>query len=238
MAFSNHLLCELPLAVRREVARLGRRIKLPAGEILQAQGEPQVRCHFIEAGVVSVSRIQDDGARVEAALVGREGFVGSLVAETPAFTQAQVLIAVRAFCLETRTLQGLFAREPAVQDVLGRYQRFQLDEAQLNAACNSSHGVPERLAKWLLRCLDRVDAPEIALTQESLAEMLGVQRTTVTAVVQRLILDGAIRARRGLIEVIDRDRLSAIACECYEQATERLPELGLPEPSEESACAA
>lgn len=238
MEFSNHLLCELPPGLRREVAQLGQPVQMKAGDTLQAQGELQTRSYFIEAGVVSLSRLQAGGARVEAALIGREGFVGSLVGECAAFTEAKVLIAGRAISLPTQALQALFRREAAVQDVLGRYQRFQLDEAQLNAVCNSSHGVAERLAKWLILCLDRVDSPRIALTQEALSVMLGVQRTTVTTTLQRLTLEGAIKSRRGMIEVTNRARLQARACECYDHAVERLPELGLPEPWEESACAA
>ena len=238
MEIFNHLLCELPLELRHEVIKVGHRIQLKSQEIIQVQGELQTRCYFIENGVVSLSRQQPNGTRVEAALVGREGFVGSSTGAFVAFTEAKMALAGNAICLETRDLQVFLRRESSLQDILGRYQRFQLDEAQLNAACNGVHSVQQRLAKWLLLCLDRVDAPKLALTQETLAEVLGVQRTTVTAVLARLAQEGAIRRRRGLVHVIDRARLQALSCACYEDAVERLPELGLPEPWDESACAA
>lgn len=238
MEHLNHLLCELPDAVRRKLVRRMKRVDLTAGDVLQPQGEPEACAYFPEAGLISLSRIQPDGERVEAGLVGREGFVGSLAGEGVAFTEAKVEMPGVAYSVDARVLQILMAEDADVRDVLARYQRYQLEEAQLNAACNASHSIDQRLSKWLLRCLDRVDGPQLSLTQEFVAEMLGVQRTSVTASLQRLSAKGAIRTGRGVIEVLDRQRLTGQSCECYGQAAERLPELGFPEVADESACAA
>lgn len=238
MEHLNHLVCELPEDVRRKLIAKATHVRLKAGDVLQAQGEPESGCFFPESGLISLSRIQADGARVEAGLIGREGFVGSLAGDGVAFTEAKVELAGAAHRIDASALQALFVEEPAVLDVLARYQRYQLEEAQLNAACNASHGIEQRLAKWLLRCLDRVDTQRLPLTQEFVAEMLGVQRTTVTACLQKLGATGSIRTSRGVIEVRSRDRLKAHSCDCYVQAAERLPELGFPEAADESACAA
>jgi CRP-like cAMP-binding protein len=238
MQHLNHLLCELPEAMRRKLSRRALHLDLKAGKTLQAQGEPETHCFFVESGLVSLARIQDNGDRLEAGLVGREGMVGSLTGQGEAFTEARVEIPGHAVRVELSALQALMEADAEVRDVLTRYQRYQLEEAQLNAACNASHAIDERLAKWLLRCLDRVDGLELPLTQEFVAEMLGVQRTTVTASLQRLAARDVLRTRRGTIEVLCRKRLLAQSCECYGQAAERLPELGFPEAAEQSACAA
>jgi len=238
MEHLNHLLCELPAAVRQKLDRRATPVTLTAGKTLQAQGEPETYCYFVESGLVSVARIQDNGDRPEAGLVGREGMVGSLTGAGPAFTEARVEISGHAVRIEAPVLQALMEADADVRDLLTRYLRYQLEEAQLNAACNASHAFDERLAKWLLRCLDRVDGLQLPLTQEFIAEMLGVQRTTVTASLQRFAGKGVLRTRRGLIEVLCRKRLLTQSCECYTQAAERLPELGFPEVDEQSACAA
>lgn len=238
MEHLNHLLCELPDATRRKLTRRMTHVVLKAGETLQAQGEPEVCAYFPESGLISLSRIQPDGERVEAGLIGREGFIGSLAGDGVAFTEAKVEMPGEAHCIDVRVLQIFLDEDADVRDVLARYQRYQLEEAQLNAACNANHAIEQRLSKWLLRCLDRIDGTTLALTQEFVAEMLGVQRTSVTAALQRLVTKGVVRTGRGVIEVLDRDRLLPHACECYGQATERLPELGFPEVADESACAA
>lgn len=238
MEHLNHLLCELPDDVRRKLVAKAQPVRLKAGMTLQAQGEPEPYCYFPESGLVSLSRIQPAGERVEAGLVGREGCVGSVAGEGLAFTEAKVEMSGEAWRIESASLQALALAEPAVLDVMARYQRYQLEEAQLNAACNASHGIEHRLSKWLLRCLDRVDGTKLPLTQEFVAEMLGVQRTTVTACLRKLAETGAIRTSRGVIEVMSRSQLEAHACDCYSQATERLPELGFPVVADESACAA
>lgn len=238
MDFRNHLLCELSDFGRRELATRLRPVTLRHGEILQYQAEEQRYCFFIESGVVTRTRMLADGGQVEAGLVGREGMVGSLAGPSPAFTQAKVEIAGEALRIEAEMLRSLLPEISGLRDVLARYHQFQLEEAQLNAVCNVSHSIDERLAKWLLRCLDRIDEARLKVTQEFLAEMLGVQRTTVTAALQRLGAHGAVRTGRAAVEVVDRDGLEDLACECYEHAAARLPELGLPEASDRTECPA
>ena len=236
--YGNHLLCELPGVLRAELVGRMQRVPLRPGETLHAQGEARRHAYFVESGVVILSRMLSDGARVEAGLVGREGVVGYTAGPAPAFVEARVEVAGEAMRMDVGVLQSILVREPALRDVLSRYHQYQLDEAQLNAVCNASHPIDERLAKWLLRCIDRVDGSQLRLTQELLAEMLSVQRTTVTGALQRLTARGLLKTGRGTIEVVRREGLENAACECYAHAADRLPELGLPEVTDRQECPA
>jgi CRP-like cAMP-binding protein len=236
--YHNHLLCDLSDEQRRVVAEQLTLVRLRSGDVLQAQGETTRHAYFLESGLVSLVRILADGSRVEASMVGREGLVGAGLRGLPAFTEAQVQIPGVAQRIDAELLQVLAARDAGLRDVLARYAEYLLDEARLNAVCNATHGMDQRLAKWLLRCLDRVDGEQIQITQEFVAEMLGVQRTSITASLQRLASLKLVRTGRGKVEILDAAGLKAMACECYRQIAKRLPELGLPEASDRSECPA
>jgi CRP-like cAMP-binding protein len=238
MAFQNHLLCELPDEIRSILGREVKRAPLRAGEVLQPQGQERPDCYFVEAGLVSVVRLLQDGTRAEAALIGREGLVGELTGVTTSFMEAEVQVGGEALCLPAERLHFLAARHEPLRDVLARYTQYLLDEARMNAVCNARHNLEQRLAKWLLSCVDRVDGATLDVTQEFCADMLGVQRTSVTGVLRKLSRQGIIQAGRGRIRVTREDRLKAVACECYEHLAERLPEVGFPEAAERSECPA
>jgi CRP-like cAMP-binding protein len=236
--FRNHLLCELPATARMRISERLKPVRLRRGLRLQGQGEQARTCYFLESGVVSLVRILSDGRRMDAGLVGREGMIGSIAGPTPAFIEASVELAGEALAIEAAALQAMLTESASLRDVLARYQQYLLDEAQAQAACNASHMVDERLAKWLLRWLDRADGRRIPTTHDQLASTLGVQRTTVTGALQRLTSAGALATGRGAIEVLDRDALLSASCDCYEQVAERLPELGLVEPAARLECPA
>lgn len=238
MEIRNHLLCEFPEDARQSLLRAASRHALTPGRVLQAQGDPERYCYFLESGLVSLSRLQKEGERLEAGLIGREGMVGSLEAPSRAFTEARVEVGGEALRIELAIVSATAATDVRIADVIARYRRFQLEEAQLNAACNATHAIEARLSKWLLRCLDRLDGPLLELRQDFVAEMLGVQRTTITAALGRMAERGAVKTGRGSIAVTNRSLLEARACECYELTVERLPELGFPTVADESACAA
>ena len=236
--FRNHLLCELPGPARVRVAERLKPVRMRRGARLQGQGEEARTCYFLESGVVSLVRILSDGRRMDAGLVGREGMVGSIAGTSPAFIEATVELAGEALAIDAAALQAMLTESADLRDVLTRYQQYLLDEAQAQAACNASHIVDERLAKWLLRWLDRADGRRIPTTHDQLASALGVQRTTVTGALQRLTAAGALATRRGAIEILNRDALQNASCDCYEQVAERLPELGLIEPAARLECPA
>ena len=152
-----------------------------------------------------------------AATIGREGAVGGIVSagHKPAFAQAEVVLPGPALCLDIGRLEDAKERSPALRDLFARYADALLAQMMQTVACNALHPLNARCCRWLLTTQDRVNSADIPLTQEALAEMLGVQRTTVSTVVGALRDRGLIRYGRGQVTILDRPRLEAAACECY-----------------------
>ena len=171
-------------------------------------------CHQTMASLLIVTR---DGHEVEAATIGREGAVGGIVSEghKPAFGRAVVQIGGEALAISTSHLEAAKTGSPRFADLFARYADSLLAQMMQSVACNALHKVEERCARWLLAAHDRSGEAIIHLTQESLAEMLGVQRTTVSTVTAGLQDRGLIRTHRGRVEIIDRKGLERAACECY-----------------------
>jgi hypothetical protein len=171
-------------------------------------------CHH---AMISLRLITRDGEAVEVATIGREGAIGGVVSSghKPAFGQAVVQIGGAAFKILTDRLDRVKCDSPALADLFARYSDALLAQMMQSAACSALHSIEERCARWLLSAHDRAGDHAFPLTQQALAEMLGVQRTTVTAVGRRLQDAGFIRYRRGAVEVLDRAGLERAACECY-----------------------
>lgn len=193
-------------------------VVLARGKVLFEPGDDVVTtyfpCHRAMASLMIVTR---DGREVEAATIGREGAVGGIVSEghKPAFGRAVVQIGGAAFAVSTSHLEAAKIGSPRFGDLFSRYADALLAQMMQSVACNALHRAEERCARWLLATHDRAADNIIHLTQESLAEMLGVQRTTVNAVTGDLQSRGLIRTHRGRVEVIDRRGLERAACECY-----------------------
>ena len=198
------------------------------GHVLFEPGDRIGQVLFPTAGVVSVLAVMNDGATVETATVGRDGGVGIGVALSApnAFSRAIWQIEGSALRIDAARLRDAAERSPKLRQRLTAYAFQQLAEAQQTAACNALHKLEARLAKWLLRCHDRMDGEMIPLTQEFLSDMLGSQRTTVTAVAGSLQAAGMIRYQRGRVEVLDRAALERVSCECYGAVRERSKDLG------------
>jgi CRP-like cAMP-binding protein len=187
-------------------------------------------CHRTMVSLLIVTR---DGREVEAATIGREGAVGGIVSEghKPAFGRAVVQIPGAAYAIPTSHLEAAKSGSPRFGEVFSRYADALLAQMMQGVACNALHRAEERCARWLLAVHDRAGDKVIQLTQESLAEMLGVQRTTVTAITGGLQARGLIRTHRGGVEVIDRPGLERAACECYAAVEAHFAKL-LPEVAE------
>lgn len=187
-------------------------------------------CHRTMASLLIVTR---DGREVEAATIGREGAVGGIVSEghKPAFGRAVVQIPGTVFAISTSHLEAAKIGSPRFGDLFSRYADALLAQMMQGVACNALHRAEERCARWLLAVHDRAGDKIIHLTQESLAEMLGVQRTTVTAITGALQSRGLVRTHRGGVEVIDRLGLERAACECYAAVEQHFARL-LPEVAE------
>ena len=215
---SNRLLAGLSATERRLVEPHLQPTSLSRGAVLFEPGD-DVHTTYFPTGhaMVSLRLVTRDGEAIEVATIGREGAVGGVVSagDKPAFGQAVVQIEGPAFAIATDRLDRIKHDSPAVGDLISRYADALLAQLMQSAACNALHSVDERCARWLLAAHDRAGDLSVPLTQEALAEMLGVQRTTVTVVSGRLQQAGLIRARRGAVEIIDREGLERAACECY-----------------------
>ena len=206
-------------------------VRLPRGKVLFEPGDDVVTTYFpCVRSMVSLLIVTRDGREVEAATIGREGAVGGIVSEghKPAFGRAVMQIGGEALAIPTSHLEAAKTGSARFRDLFSRYADALLAQMMQSVACNALHTAEERASRWLLSTHDRAGDNIIQLTQESLAEMLGLQRTTVTAVTAGLQARGLIRTHRGRVEIVDRPGLERAACECYRAVEDHFAEL-LPE---------
>lgn len=213
----NRLLATLPPADREQIESHVRMVDLTAGTRLLRNGMT-VASSIFPYGPTMVSLIVDlqDGRSSEVTSIGREGAVGGIVScgHVPAFTRAEVIVAGPAAEVPMTVIEEVKGRSAHLRNLFCRYADCLLAQVMQSVACNSHHTIEARAARWLLSAHDRA-GPRLSLTQESLAQLLGVQRTTVNAVARELQDEGLITTRRGIIEVHDRAGLERRSCECY-----------------------
>lgn len=200
-----------------------RTVALLRGTVLQEQDATVEQVYFPLGGLISLVSVMDTGEVIETAAVGREGTLGAFAGLGPwhAFTRAIVQISGAAAAISTSPFQSAVAESDSIRNLILRYKEGLLAQVQQTAACNALHPVEARLARWLLQALDRVEDPNLPLTQDYIAQMLGVRRTTVTLIAGKLQSENLIRYRRGRIEVLDRLGLEQTACECYRRIRSR-----------------
>jgi CRP-like cAMP-binding protein len=192
-------------------------VELRWGQILYEPNTPLTDVFFPTAGVVSIVVPMENGDAVEAGVIGEEGVVGIALTlgATTESTRAIVQIAGTAMRMTARALTEECARGGEFRRSLLRYAHAFTGQISQTAACNRVHEVEARLCRWLLMCQDRMHSSSIGLTHEFLSQMLGVRRSSVTVALGNLALEGLVENRRGVIEILDRERLEASACECY-----------------------
>jgi CRP-like cAMP-binding protein len=192
-------------------------VRLERGTVIAEVGDELSHVFFPDDCVISLIFGMADGRTAEAGSIGREGMVGFVTAmgDRTAIARNLVQLAGRARRLELAHLETAFTASPAIRQTFLRYAHVFLGQVMQSVACNALHPVTARLCRWLLTFHDRADGPLLRLTQEFLAEMLGVQRTTVTLVAGELQRAGLIRYRRGVVEILDRPGLERASCECY-----------------------
>nr|NUR38272.1 Crp/Fnr family transcriptional regulator [Sphingomonas sp.] len=222
-AFSgNRLLSTFPREARALIEPAGEMIELATGEIVLSHGA-EVRASLFPVGPTMVSlTVELSGERsAEVASIGREGAVGGIVScgHAPAFSRAEVLVGGPAFRVPMDALEDAKNRSSFIGNLFCRYSDYLLATVMQSVVCNAFHSIPERAARWLLHAQDRA-GDRIELTQEAFAGLLGVQRTTVNAVVQNLSSEGLVSTGRGKIQVVDRPGLKRRACECYDRLGE------------------
>jgi len=214
----NKILAALPAEEYERLRGLLTPVSLPLGETLYKQDSRIEYVYFVNTGVVSHVTHMEDGGSVEVGLVGSEGVVGLPVAlgDDVSPNHAIVQIAGGAMRMEAAALREELGRGGRLQGLLLRYALAFNKQVSQTAACNRSHNVGNRLARWLLMCQNRVGGDELYLTQEFVAQMLGTRRSGVSEAAILLQAAGLIRYSRGHITILDRERLKEFACECYE----------------------
>jgi CRP-like cAMP-binding protein len=202
-------------------------IDLRRGEILYEAGETIVHTYFPHDAMVSLVTIMHDGRSVEMATFGREGLFGlvSAFVTRQSFGRYMVQLSGKASRIELGTMHEAMAARPAIQRLVLRFTEALLAQTLQTVACNAVHNVEARCCRWILMSQDRLGQPDLPLTQEFLAEMLGVQRSTVSDVARTIQDKGLIRQGRGVITVTDRPGLEAAACECYEIIRQKFQQL-------------
>ena len=193
-------------------------VELPLGESLYESGSQLAHVYFPTDCIVSLLYVMEDGASAEIAVVGHEGLVGVALfmggETTP--SRAVVQSAGHAYRLRGQWLKEEFGRNGAMQHLLLRYTQALLTQMSQTAVCNRHHSVDQQLCRWLLLSLDRLSSNELVMTQELIANMLGVRREGVTEAAGKLQAAGLIHYSRGRITVVDRPGLEARCCECYD----------------------
>jgi len=189
---------------------------IKAGECLQQSGEEIEQVYFPLSGVLTVGAETVEGEIVHVALLGKEGGLGVLEAcgSRQAHAQGQVLVSGHVVRLPAETYRNLYAASANFRGAIHEYTETMLAEARLSIACNALHSVEMRLAKTLLLLTDLTGTPVAPVTQELLSQMLGVQRTTVSAVMSSLQKRGLIERRRGAVNILDPQGVQSAACSC------------------------
>src|ERR1700675_633852 len=227
----NRLLAALPPADFDLLAPYLRKVSLERDAVLVRSGDRIEQIYFPRSGTIAFIMDMPNGQTVATAVIGREGAVGMLSVLEPSSSPVTAVVRVAGIASRISALRfhAAFSQSGAIRHAVQTHARALLMQFQHVAACNALHSVEARMARWLLHIHDRVDGDFLPLTQESLSELLGVRRTTVTHAVHKLRTLRAIRSnRRGLIE-IDRPRLEAVACECYEVMRRRIERIVAPE---------
>jgi CRP-like cAMP-binding protein len=227
----NRLLAALPRADFALLAPYLQKVSLEQDAVLLRSGDRIEQVYFPCSGTIAFMLDMPNGQTVATAVIGNEGAVGILSALRHSRSAMTAVVGVPGVSLQISAprFHASFSQSDAIRHVVQIHTRALLAQFQHVAACNALHSVEARMARWLLHIHDRIDGDVLPLTQEALSHLLGVRRTTVTHVVRKLRVSGAIRSdRRGLIE-IDRPRLEEAACECYEVMRRRHDEIVSPE---------
>jgi CRP-like cAMP-binding protein len=217
-ARQNHLLEALPRAEFERIVQAMDVVEFKLGDVLYEPGIQLRYVYFPTTCIVSLLYVMEDGASAEIAIVGNEGILGIALfmggGTTP--SRAVVQSAGFAFRLKAQVLKTEFARFGPLLHLLLRYTQALITQMAQTAVCNRHHSVDQQLCRWLLLSLDRLESNELTMTQELIANMLGVRREGVTEAAHKLQAAGLISYRRGKISVLNRPGLESRSCECYQ----------------------
>jgi CRP-like cAMP-binding protein len=216
-SIKNHLLAALPHAEWQRWLPLLEPVDLPLGEVLYESGVTLSHVYFPTTAIISLLYVMENGASAEIAVVGNEGIVGVSLfmggGSTP--SRAVVQSAGKGFRLKAQLMKQEFNRAGPVLHLLLRYTQALITQMSQTAVCNRHHSLDQQLCRWLLLSLDRLEGNQLVMTQELIANMLGVRREGVTEGAVKLQHAGLIQYARGHITVLDRAALEQRSCECY-----------------------
>ena len=213
----NQLLAALPDAEWQRWLPMLERVEMPLGQVLYESGIALNYMYFPMSAIVSLLYVMENGSSAEIAVVGREGLVGVALFMGGESTSSRAVVQSAGFgCrLKSKVMKEEFDRAGPVLHLLLRYTQALLTQMAQTAVCNRHHSLDQQLCRWLLLSLDRLEGRELEMTQELIANMLGVRREGVTEGALKLQKSGLIRYARGHITVLDRAGLEERTCECY-----------------------
>jgi CRP-like cAMP-binding protein len=213
----NHLLAALSPSERERIYPHLRLVPLPLGKVLYEPGDVLRHVYFPTDSIVSLLYVLADGASAEISVVGNEGLIGIALFMGGETTPSRAIVqsAGHAYRLIGQQLKDEFHRNGELQLLLLRYTQALITQMAQTAVCNRHHSIDQQLCRWLLLSLDRLPSNRLTMTQELIANMLGVRREGVTDAALKLQKLGVIRYSRGEITVLDRPRLEQLVCECY-----------------------
>jgi len=213
----NHLLAALSPAERERLIPHLKLVPMPLGRVLYESGDVMRHVYFPTDCIVSLLYVMEDGASAEISVVGNEGLIGIALFMGGETTPSRAIVqsAGHAYRLIGRELKEEFHRNGQMQLLLLRYTQALITQMAQTAVCNRHHSVDQQLCRWLLLSLDRLSSNKLTMTQELIANMLGVRREGVTEAAGKLQKLGVIRYSRGQITVLDREKMEQLCCECY-----------------------
>lgn len=215
--FRNQVLRSLRQDLLEEFAQYLDRVEMPLGEILHRPLEKIEYVYFPETCVISIVTVLENGNGVESGIIGREGVSGTsvIMGENYSPRESTIQLGGEGWRIRTEDFRDFFERHADFRRLVLHYIYAFIAQISQNAVCLCYHVIEQRLARWLLMFDDRSDEKKLRLTQEFIAQMLGVQRPSVSVSAKKLQDLGFISYNRGTIEILDRDGLEGLACECY-----------------------
>ncbi|MEH1776698.1 Crp/Fnr family transcriptional regulator [Nostoc sp.] len=214
----NKLLAALSTSDYQRLVPHLKLVSLSTRQVIYESKEPITQVYFPQHGVVSLVTNMKNGSMMEVGVVSNEGMLGIpiILGGKTTTTKAFVQVSGAAMQMDAGVLQTEFNQGGAIQNLLLRYVQAAYTELAQGCACNRFHTLEERLARWLLTLSDRLESEDFPLTQEFIAQMLGVRRSGVTVAANTLSRTGMIRYQRGYISILNREDLEATSCECYQ----------------------
>lgn len=213
----NHLINALPAEVQARILPFVELVELPLGQVMYEAGDKLSYVYFPIDSIVSLLYVMESGASAEISVVGNEGVVGIALFMGGETTSSRAIVqsAGYAYRLESEKLNVEFARHGSLLGLFLRYTQSLITQMAQTAVCNRHHSIDQQLCRWLLLSLDRLLDNHLNMTQELIANMLGVRREGVTEAAGKLQKLGVIDYQRGRITVLDRTKLEELSCECY-----------------------